>query len=152
MDRHVPLHCCRKHVAGAGIHAQEVVEKLIEDERLSKHLKDLLTVTKALKTIPVVIEEQVALLDGGKLKEEEFFQNMYSILHQIRTMRRTVMQAIVDVRNLGAPFTIFQKDTIQEMAELWGELWQMEKHLIEYLADIRLKLRGGKGEEGKSSR
>ena len=140
----MPLHCFRKHVGGAGIHAQEVYEKLLKDESLSrKYRKTLLVVIKALKTVPVVVEELVQRFDQGEIEREDFIEAMEDVLNKIRRMRQKVMMIVVDVRQLGAPFTVYQKDFIQELTELWGELWQMEKHFMEYLADIYIKTAGG---------
>jgi len=151
MDRHIPVHCFRKHVGGAGIHAQEVYEKLVKDpELLAKYRETILVAIKVLKTVPVTVEEIIQRFDQGDIDEEQFIDALEQIMDKLRSLRQRVMAIVVDVRQKGAPFSIEQKDMIQELTELWGEIWQMEKHFSEYIADIYIKIkRGGNGGEDK---
>jgi len=141
VDRHVPLHCFRKHCAGAGIHAQEILEKYVRHN--IGNVGDLLTHIKILKSIPTVLEEIVRAYDSGSKTLDEFVADILELLDEIRRMRQVALTWIPEIRMMGEgdQLEVWQKDYIQEVNEYAGELWQMEKHLSEYLADIYVKER-----------
>lgn len=139
MDRHIPLHCFRKHCAGAGIHAQEILEKFIRDP-IADGTK-LLEQIKILKSIPCVLEEAVLRYDAGTSTLPEYISELLQLMDEIRKMRQEALTWIPAVRMASQDdhFETWQKDFIQEINEYAGELWQMEKHLSEYIADIYVK-------------
>lgn len=136
MDRHVPLHCFRKHCAGAGIHAQEILEKYVRHD--VGRLEDLFEQIKVLKSIPTVLEETVKEYDSGAKSLEAYIADLLELLDEIRKMRQVALSWIPAVRAVGDGdrLEVWQKDYIQEVNEYAGELWQMEKHLSEYIADL----------------
>ena len=140
MDRHAPLHCFRKHITGAGIHAQEVLEKavrhgVVDVGRLHEHVK-------LLKSIPVVLESLVLKVDSGKVEPEKYVQMIHELLDTIRSLRQEALSWMVLVRQSAeGELEVWHKDFIQELGEYAGELWQAEKHLMEYIADFVVKER-----------
>ncbi len=141
MDRHAPLHCFRKHCSGAGIHAQEIFEKFARHGVVDMNC--LLEQIKILKSMPCVLEEYVLKYDAGELSTGQYISFVIGTLDEIRTMRQEALTWIPRVRTASkeAHLELWQKDFIQEINEYAGELWQMEKHLSEYLADFYVKIK-----------
>jgi len=139
MDRHAPLHCFRKHCAGAGIHAQEIFEKFARHGVIDAN--HLLEQIKILKSIPCVLEEFVLKYDAGSISALEYASFITGTIDEIRKMRQEALSWIPAIRQVSSSDTLelWQKDYIQEINEYAGELWQMEKHMSEYLADFLVK-------------
>lgn len=139
MDRHVPLHCFRKHCAGAGIHAEEILEKMARYGAVNPN--QILEHVKIVKSIPTVLEETVLKYDAGSLDFAEYITALLQLLDETRKLRQEALAWIPLIRTLsdGDALAVWQKDYIQEINEYAGELWQMEKHLMEYIADIYVK-------------
>lgn len=122
-------------MAGAGIHIQEVYEKTLRHGVLNREV--IRRHIKMLKSMPVVVEEDVRRYEAGDIDFHEFLDNMDELLDIIRGLRQEALSWVPEITfNRRGKMEVWEKDFVQEIMEYAGELWQMEKHLSEYIAHL----------------
>ena len=140
------ISCVDKHLSGAIIQITEVMEKLADRMYTTKN-KEFLKLIVALAEVRHSLNELYYLLPSIYYynSKDELISNILKMLHTVRTQRIKVMAVARKALSLPSSSSISESALWQEIRDLKGDLWLIEKHLSD---DIQ-KLLGSKEEGGE---